>query len=139
MYESISKSFRTGCLERELQMIELSATRCNCVAILRVNVVSFAAITFCVASQRVFIVVIVYFIMTQSGNFWIHSRIIMYRREGELSSMSLAFRRYPLRVSARALPVLVLLVVFLIPCIGMSKAQHQCWRTVLSFLFFPKL
>jgi hypothetical protein len=35
--------------------------------------VSFAAITLCVASRRVFIVV-VYFDMTQSGNFWIHSR-----------------------------------------------------------------
>jgi hypothetical protein len=33
--------------------------------------VSFAAITLCVVSQRVFIVV-VYFVMTQSGNFWIH-------------------------------------------------------------------
>jgi hypothetical protein len=32
--------------------------------------VSFAAITLCVASQRVFIVV--YFVKTQSGNFWIH-------------------------------------------------------------------
>jgi len=37
--------------------------------------VSFAAITLCVASQRVFIVVSVYFVMTQSGNFWIHLRI----------------------------------------------------------------
>jgi hypothetical protein len=36
--------------------------------------VSFAAITLCIASQRVFIVVIVYFVMTQSGNFWIHPR-----------------------------------------------------------------
>jgi hypothetical protein len=32
--------------------------------------VSFAAIILYVASQRVFIVV-VYFVMTQSGNFWI--------------------------------------------------------------------
>jgi hypothetical protein len=31
--------------------------------------VSFAAITLCVASQRVFIVVSVYFVMTQSGIF----------------------------------------------------------------------
>jgi hypothetical protein len=33
--------------------------------------VSFAAITFCVASQRVFVVVVVvvYFLSTQSGNF----------------------------------------------------------------------
>jgi hypothetical protein len=36
--------------------------------------VSFAAITFCVASQRAFIVI--YFVMTQSGNFWIHPRIL---------------------------------------------------------------
>jgi hypothetical protein len=35
-----------------------------------------SAITLCVASQRVFIVVVivVYFIITQSGNFWIHLR-----------------------------------------------------------------
>jgi hypothetical protein len=36
--------------------------------------VSFAAITLCIASQRVFIVVSTYFFMTQSGNFWIHHR-----------------------------------------------------------------
>jgi len=30
----VSKSFRTGCLERELQMVQLSATRCSCIAIL---------------------------------------------------------------------------------------------------------
>jgi hypothetical protein len=38
--------------------------------------VSFVAITFCVASQGVFIVVVVYFVMTQSGNFWIHPRTV---------------------------------------------------------------
>jgi len=53
-------------------MVQLSATRCSCIAILWVSLVSFAAITLCVASQRVFIVASVYFIMTQSGNFWIH-------------------------------------------------------------------
>jgi hypothetical protein len=41
--------------------------------------VSFAAITLCVGSQRVFIVVI-YFVMTQSGNFWIHS----HRKQAEI-------------------------------------------------------
>jgi hypothetical protein len=40
--------------------------------------VSFAAITLCVASQRVFIVVSVYFFMTQSGNFWIHPRMNLF-------------------------------------------------------------
>jgi hypothetical protein len=50
-------------LERELQMVQLSATRCSCIAILLVSLVSFAAITLCVASQRVFIVVSVYFVI----------------------------------------------------------------------------
>jgi len=34
LYECVSKSFRTGRLERELQMVQLSATRCSCIAIL---------------------------------------------------------------------------------------------------------
>jgi hypothetical protein len=38
---------------------------------------SFAAITLRVASQRVFIIVFCCsFVMTQSGNFWIHPRIV---------------------------------------------------------------
>jgi hypothetical protein len=44
-------------------MIELSATRCSCIAILWVSLVGFAAITLCVASQQVFIVVVVYFVI----------------------------------------------------------------------------
>jgi hypothetical protein len=63
MYEGVTKSFRTGRLERELQMVHLSATRCSCIAILRVSLVSFAAITLCVASQRVFIVAVVHFVI----------------------------------------------------------------------------
>jgi hypothetical protein len=39
--------------------------------------VSFAAIIRCVASQRVFVV---YFVMTQSGNFWIHPRKIAEKK-----------------------------------------------------------
>jgi hypothetical protein len=74
-YEGVSKSFWSGHLERELQMVQLSATRCSYIAILWVSLVSFAAITLCVASQRVFIVVSVYFVLTQSGNFLIHRRI----------------------------------------------------------------
>jgi hypothetical protein len=42
-------------------MVQLSATKCSCIAILRVSLVSFAAIILCVASQRVFIVV--YFVI----------------------------------------------------------------------------
>jgi hypothetical protein len=62
-YEGVTKSFRTGRLERKLQMVQLSATRYSYIAILWVSQVSFAAITLCVASQRVFIVVSVYFVI----------------------------------------------------------------------------
>jgi hypothetical protein len=57
----VSKRFRTGHLERELQMVQLSATTCSCIAILWISLVSFAAITLCVASQRMFVVV--YFVI----------------------------------------------------------------------------
>jgi hypothetical protein len=57
-YEGVSKSIRTGRLERELQMVQLSATRCSCIAILWVSLMSFAAITLCVAFQRVFVIVL---------------------------------------------------------------------------------
>jgi hypothetical protein len=63
-------------MDRELQMVQLSGNRCSCIAILWVSLVSFAAITLCVASQLVFIVIMVYFVMTQSGNFWTHRRIV---------------------------------------------------------------
>jgi len=67
IYEDVSKSFRTDHLERELQMIQLSAVRCSCIAILWVSLVSFATITLCVASQRVFIVD-VYFVIDSVRN-----------------------------------------------------------------------
>jgi hypothetical protein len=60
-YEGVWKSSRTGRMERELQMIQLSAPGCSCIGILWASLVSFAAITLCVASQRVFIVV--YFVL----------------------------------------------------------------------------
>jgi hypothetical protein len=59
VYEGVYKSFRTGRLERELQIVQFTATRCSCIAILCVSLVSFAATTLCVASQRVFVVVVV--------------------------------------------------------------------------------
>jgi hypothetical protein len=62
-YEGVSRSFQTDCLEQELQMVQLSVTRCSRVAILWVSLVSFATMTLCLASQQVFIVVVVYFII----------------------------------------------------------------------------
>jgi hypothetical protein len=58
-YEGVSKSFRTDRMERELQTVQLSATRCSCNATLWVSLVSSPAITHCVVSQRVFVVVVV--------------------------------------------------------------------------------
>jgi hypothetical protein len=49
VYEGVSKSFWTCSLEQELQMVQLPATRCSCIAILWVSLVSFATITLCVA------------------------------------------------------------------------------------------
>jgi hypothetical protein len=44
-------------------MVQLSATRCSCIATLWVSLVSFAGIILCVASQRVFIIIVVYFVI----------------------------------------------------------------------------
>jgi hypothetical protein len=44
-------------------MLQLSATRCSCIAILFVSPVNFVTITLCVASQRIFIVFVVYFVI----------------------------------------------------------------------------
>jgi hypothetical protein len=68
IYEGVSKSFRTGRLEQELQMVELSATRNSCIGILRVSLVSFVAITLYVASQRVISKVSVYFVIDSIRN-----------------------------------------------------------------------
>jgi hypothetical protein len=42
------------------KMVQLFASRCNCIAILWDSLVSFTAVTLCVASQRVFVVVVVF-------------------------------------------------------------------------------
>jgi hypothetical protein len=44
-------------------MVQLSATRCSCIDTLWVNLVSFAAIILCVASERVIPKVSVYFVI----------------------------------------------------------------------------
>jgi hypothetical protein len=85
-YKGVSKSFRTGRLKRELQTVQLSAIRCSYIAILYVSLVSFAAITLCVASGRVFIVVSLYFVISPEtfgytlvylrSSLTIHTRII---------------------------------------------------------------
>jgi hypothetical protein len=62
-YEGVSKIFRTGRLERELQMVQLSATRCSCLAILWVSLVSSATITLCVASKQAIPKVSIYFVI----------------------------------------------------------------------------
>jgi hypothetical protein len=63
LYEDVSKSFRTGRLQRELKMVQLSATRCRCVTILWVSLENSAAITLCVSSQLVIPKVSIYFVI----------------------------------------------------------------------------
>jgi hypothetical protein len=65
-------------------MVQLSATRGSCIAILLVSLVSFAAITLCVASQRVFIVVLVVVVV-------IHFR---YRLSPETFGYTLLYPKY---------------------------------------------
>jgi len=75
-YEGVSKSFRTGCLERELPLIKLSATRCSFIAILWVTLVSFAAITLFAASERVIPQVSLYFVIDSARKFLTQPRTI---------------------------------------------------------------
>jgi hypothetical protein len=51
-------------------MVQPSATRCSCIAILWVSLVSFDAITLRVASQIIIRKGSLYFLWTGSGNFW---------------------------------------------------------------------
>jgi hypothetical protein len=60
-YEGVSKSSRTANLERVLQKVQLSATRCRSIAILWVIIENFAAITLWRGRQRVRPNVSVYF------------------------------------------------------------------------------
>jgi hypothetical protein len=41
IYKVVSKSFKTGRLEREMQMVQLSATRYSCIAILWISLLEF--------------------------------------------------------------------------------------------------
>jgi hypothetical protein len=73
MYENVSKSFRTGCLERELRMVQLSATRCSCIAILWVSLVEFCHHNpLCCFSTSVYCCKRYISLSIQYGNFWIH-------------------------------------------------------------------
>jgi len=60
-YEGVSRSFRTGHLERELEIIQLSATRRSFTVILWVSLVSFDATTLFFSSEQAFIVLSIYF------------------------------------------------------------------------------
>jgi hypothetical protein len=84
VYEGVFRSFQTGHLERELQMVQFSATKCSCIAIPWVSLVSFTAIALCVASQWIIPKVSLHFVMTQSGNFWIHVFFFLFNCQSML-------------------------------------------------------
>jgi len=64
-------------------MVQISATGCSCIAILWVSIANSAAIILCVASQRVFIAAVVYFV--ESGNFWIYPRMSAFCIVGSIT------------------------------------------------------
>jgi hypothetical protein len=68
----VPKSFRNGGLERELEMVQISAMRCSCIVILWVSLVGFAAITFVLLLNECLLLLLFISLWTQSGNVWIH-------------------------------------------------------------------
>jgi hypothetical protein len=92
-YEGVSKSFRTGRLERELQIVQLSATRCSCIAILWFSLVSFAAITLRVDSQRVFIVISIYIVIDSGRKFLVTPSYFLIAQEHLRYGIALAVSR----------------------------------------------
>jgi hypothetical protein len=111
-------------------MVQLSATRCSCIAILWVSIVSFAAITLCVVSQRVIPKVSVYFVIdsvrelsdTPSYTYvrsWMLNNLcnkdvcLEFRRFLEQTSGS-AFRVYHGRMDARPLSCFSLAVLYVV-------------------------
>jgi hypothetical protein len=67
MYRGVSKRFCT------------SATRCSCIAILWVSLVSFSTIILCVASQQVFVVVISLWLSPETfGYTLIHNKMTIH-------------------------------------------------------------
>jgi hypothetical protein len=82
-------------------MVKLSATRFSYIAVLRVSLVSFADITFCIASQQVFIVVVYFVIEPVRKLLNTHSYSSLEdetygRTEGEKRSYNCAFILYTL-------------------------------------------
>jgi hypothetical protein len=78
LYEGVSESFWTGHLERELQMVQFSATRCTCIMISWVSLVSFATITLCVPS---WVFTVIYFIINSVRKLLDTPSSITYNRQ----------------------------------------------------------
>jgi hypothetical protein len=68
-------------------MVQLSATKCSCIAILWVSLVSFDAITLCVVSQRVLMLLFIS-LSTYSGNFWIYPRTFVFEQWTVIPTMN---------------------------------------------------
>jgi hypothetical protein len=130
-YEDVPKSFRTDRLKQEPQMLQLSATRCSCIAILWISLASFAATNLCVTSQRVFIVVSLYFVMTQSGNFWLLIRIcfMMLVSQGTIAQcMERKFSRlFALHLSCSVGSLNLSIQIYLILSVADYSSHNGTW------------
>jgi hypothetical protein len=127
MHEGVSKSSRTGRLERELQMVQLSVTGCSCIAILWVSLVRFVVITLCVASQRVFIVV--YFVIYSVRRLLDTPSYIGHYVTEYHSNILFCYYRAPPPPPKRQVIMYTRLIMLLPP------RGHICYRD--SILFYP--
>jgi hypothetical protein len=102
-------------------MVHLSDSRFSCTAILWVSLVSFAAITLCIASQRVFIVASIFRYRLKSGDFWICPRIFNWPN---LDVVDVRIFKHQMRT--------VLCIIFF-QSSGSSGTQGKC--TLCSIIF----
>jgi len=98
---------QTGRLERELKMVQLSATRRSCIAILWVSLVSFAAITLWMQQQWIIPKVSVYFVIDSVRKILVTPLYIIQRISTSFESRVLISLLYRIGlISVRILTIL---------------------------------
>jgi hypothetical protein len=89
-------------------VVQLSATRCSSITILLVSLASSADMTLCVASQRVFVVVVVLF---------------LYRLSPETSGYTLVRHVHNLELNSAAITVLHIFLLRSFNCIFLAMTE----------------
>jgi len=136
-------------------MLQLSATKCSCISILWVSLVSFAAIILCVASQRCLLLLLLLLFISlssQSGNFWIYPRIfckciICKLTIADTNLLSQCHSHYRYRAAARNFFLCTALIfatskhfyeIFILFRVLTFLTINQLWEILLSSVLFPR-